>query len=283
MSKISNLLKIDKLTGFEELRESKVRSSGIAREESLPTEAQVTGAVALSPLPTEFTRLGLSELAPLFPFEDSHSAAAEQYRIIRTKVLHHPRQPRLIVVSSASIGDGKTVTSINIAASIALRADRNVLLVDADLRRPRVAAALEIPISPGLSEVVAGRISLESAVVRAEQFPNLYILPAGDQEQNPADLLDSGRWRSLVEQMRARFDMIVVDATPVSVVADYELMQLVSDGIILVIRPGHTNRTACARVLETVPKEKLLGVVLNFLKETWFWKPNSYYRYERKA
>src|SRR5258708_3621995 len=77
--------------------------------------------------------LQVSALAPVFPFEDLHSLAAEQYRMIRTKVLHHPRQPRAIVVTSPTSGDGKTVTAINLAAVLALKKDTRGLLVDADL------------------------------------------------------------------------------------------------------------------------------------------------------
>jgi capsular exopolysaccharide synthesis family protein len=225
-------------------------------------------------------RLRVSALAPLFPFEEIHHVAAEQYRIIRTKILHSEKKPRLLVVSSAGSGDGKTVTSINLAASLALKTETSVLLVDADLRRPRIATELGIPETPGLSDVVAGRVSFEEALIRAEQFENLHILPAGDAAENPAELFDSDRWRRLIEQLRSRFAMVVFDTTPVATVADYELLQLVCDAIIVVIRPDHTNRKACAKVLETVPKDKLLGVVLNGVEEWLFWNTpaNDYYR-----
>lgn len=225
-------------------------------------------------------RLRVSALAPLFPFEENHYVAAEQYRIIRTKILHNEKKPRLLVVSSAASGDGKTVTSINLAASLALKTETSVLLVDADLRRPRIAMELGIPEMPGLSDVIAGRVSLEEALVRADQFQNLYILPAGDGAENPVELFDSDRWRQLIEQLRSRFEMVVFDTTPVATVADYELLQLVCDAIIVVVRPDHTNRKACTKVLETVPKEKLLGVVLNGVEEWLFWNTpaNDYYR-----
>src|SRR5882762_5397877 len=87
--------------------------------------------------------LRVSALAPILPFsEEVHSTASEQYRIIRTKILHYPSKPRLIVVSGACTGDGKTITSINLAASLSLKANVAVLLVDTDLRRPRIAELL---------------------------------------------------------------------------------------------------------------------------------------------
>jgi len=221
-------------------------------------------------------RLRVSSLAPLFPFEDLNHAAAEQYRIIRTKIHHHPKKPGVILVSSPCSGDGKTVTSINVAASLALRDDSTVLLIDADMRRPRIADALGIDVTPGLSEVLSGRSSFADALVNAEQFPNLFILPAGAVKENPAELLDSDTWRELVQEARRRFSIILIDTTPIGAVADYELVQVVCDGVIVVIRPDHTNRAGCAKALQMLSKEKLLGLVLNGVADWRFWKTPDY-------
>lgn len=226
-------------------------------------------------------RLRISALSPLFPFDDVHYAAAEQYRIIRTKILHHPKKPRLILTSSACSGDGKTVTSINIAASLALKEDSSVLLVDADLRRPRVAEALGLPEGPGLTEVLSGTIDFRAALLQAEQFPNLSILTSGEAGENPAELLDSDRFRAFIETVRSRFSIVIFDATPVATVADYELLQHVCDGVVMVVRPEHTDRNRCTKGLELVPKEKLLGVVLNCVEDWWLWKTPAYDYYRK--
>lgn len=230
-----------------------------------------------------YVQLRLSEFLPIFPFEKGDSSAAEQYRIIRTKILHHAKKPRLIAVSSACSGDGKTVTSINIAGSLALKEDLTVLLVDTDLRRPRVAEALGIAATPGLTDVLSGRISFEDAVVRAEQFPNLFILSAGSRLENPAELLDSERWRALIEELRAQFDNVIFDATPVAAVADYELIQVVCDGIVLVARQDHSDRTSWMKALDTVAKDKFLGVVLNCVEDWWLWKTPTYDYYRSSS
>ncbi len=226
--------------------------------------------------PTRVAHLRVSALEPVFPFDKSHPAAAEEYRVIRTKILHHAAKPRLIAVSSPSSGDGKTVTSVNIAASLALKDEATVLLLDADLRRPRIADVLGIPKGSGLADILHGHASLDDVLIRAEQLPNLAILPAGQATGNPAELFDSRHWRVLVEQIRARFGHVVIDTTPLGAVADYELIQSTSDGVIVVIRPDHTPRRECHRALGTVPSEKLLGVVLNCVREWWLWRRHSY-------
>jgi len=224
--------------------------------------------------------LHVSALAPIFPFsEEVHSAASEQYRIIRTKILHNASKPRLIVVSGACTGDGKTITSINIAASLSLKANAAVLLVDTDLRRPRIAKLLGIPSAPGLADVLCGRACLDEALVRTEEFPTLSLLPAGEGMENAAELLDSDQWRRLILEIRRRFSYAIMDATPAAVVADYELLQHVADGVIVVVRPDHTDREACLSLLQSVPKEKLVGAVLNCVEESWLWNTPGYYSY----
>src|SRR5690348_8049622 len=102
-----------------------------------PAAAPIVATVAAEPqvhaAPAEIRRVDLqvSAFTPVFPFEDEHSHAAEQYRLIRTKILHHPRAPKTLVVSSGSSGDGKTITAINLAASLALKSSTSVLLIDA--------------------------------------------------------------------------------------------------------------------------------------------------------
>ncbi len=221
--------------------------------------------------------------APVLPFDGVHAAAAEQYRIIRTKILQHPARPKMIVVSSAGSGDGKTVTSINIAGALALKSDVNVLLVDADFRRTSVAALLGLPDDPGLAGLLSGSCVLHEAVLRLGDFPNLWIVPAGQAEGHAAELLDSSRWRAACAQFREHFDFVIVDAPPVAAVADYDLVQAVCDGVIAVARPDHTNRTDCLATLASLPKEKLLGVVLNAAADWFLSKTHGYYYYRSEV
>lgn len=221
----------------------------------------------------------ISFLSPVFPFTETTRTAAEQYKIIRTKVLHHPRKPQLIVVSSGGPGDGKTINSVNLASSFALKRDIRVALIDADMRRPQIANLLGVESSPGLGEVLSGAESFENAAVRLEQFPSLCILPAGSSGNMQSELLDSSTWRALIAKLRRDFDYVIFDAPPIATVADYELVQQVSDGVILIFRPDHSRRNQCFNAVQSVPKEKLIGVILNCVKDSFLWRSQEYAYY----
>ena len=182
-------------------------------------------------------------------------------------------QPRLIVISSPDSGDGKSVTAINIAGALALKSEGQVLLVDADLRKSTIHAQLGLPESPGLAEVLAGECTPEEALVHTREFPNLYVVSAGTPPRNPVELLDSERWRALCAKFRDMFRYVIIDSPPVGTVADYELIQAVCEGVILVVRPDFTNRNLCRSALDFVPKAKFLGVLLNCVPD---WSPAKY-------
>lgn len=274
MSKIFNAIKEDSLIDISDIYEAQMDV-----QEGIQAQPEQNKRTASQSLPSDLgqiAHLRISALAPIFPFDTGHHAAADQYRIIRTKLLHHPKKPRVIVVSSASSGDGKTVTSINVAASLALKPDARVLLVDGDLRRPSIADNLGIPREPGLAQVLDGSSSFESAVMRVEQIPNLFLLPAGGARHDTAELLEGRNWHLFVRQIREQFTNVVFDAPPIATVADYELLQLASDAVVMVARPDHTERAGCLKALETVPHEKLLGVILNAVEDWWLWKSPGY-------
>jgi len=131
----------------------------------------------------------------LFPFNDEDRCASEQYRLVRTKVGQQGRDPQIVAVTSPQVGDGKTVTAVNLAAAQAYKARAGVLLVDADLRRSSIAERVGVPSTPGLRDVLCGRCSLQEAIVRLETAPNLFILPAGEKGGNPAELFESLSWQ----------------------------------------------------------------------------------------
>jgi capsular exopolysaccharide synthesis family protein len=148
----------------------------------------------------------------------------------------------MIAISSAGSGDGKTTSAINIAGALALKQDMRVLMVEGDLRQGSISAQLGIEATPGLAEVLSGLCSLDEAIVQTENLPNLHILPGGRTLANPAELLDSPAWRAMAPDLRERFHFVVVDTTPIGVVADYDLIQAVCDGTVVVLRPDHTDR-----------------------------------------
>lgn len=214
---------------------------------------------------------------PVLPFDGIDDRTAECYRVLRTNVLRSSIGHRIIAVSSAGPGDGKTTTSINMAGVLALKRDARVLLIDADMRRRGVASKLGLDPSPGLADVLAGACALDDAIVQVGNLPNLFVLPAGRSSANPAELLDSPAWRALVANVRERFQFTVVDTTPIGIVADFALVERVCDETILVARPDHTDRQACLDALTTVNQEKLMGVVLNGTKEWFLGRSRDYY------
>jgi capsular exopolysaccharide synthesis family protein len=186
-----------------------------------------------------------------------------------------------MAVSSAGAGDGKTISSINIAGVLSLRDNATMLLMDADFRRPSISRLLGLPAEPGLANVLSGACTLQDAIVRVEQFPNLYVLPAGASDANSAELLDTEQWKSLCATVRERFSFVVVDGPPIAGVADYELIQASCDGVIVVVRPDHTDRTLFNRAFDLIPEKKRLGVVLNCAQEWFLWKTHESYYYAR--
>lgn len=222
---------------------------------------------------------------PVFPFGPDNVRVSEQYRIIRTKILQDPRQQRMIVVSSAAPQDGKTITSINLAGVLALKHELKVVLVEADLHRSHIASLLGFPATPGLADVLSGKAALADALVQVEQCPNLFVIPGGTPHAGATELLDSPAWRGLCEKLRREFTHVVIDSPPMIVLADFELLQAVSDGVVFVVRPDHTNRTECLKALEGVATGKLLGVIVNAVEDWPLYRRSSskYYEYYGQA
>jgi capsular exopolysaccharide synthesis family protein len=207
---------------------------------------------------------------------------SEQYRLIRTKIVQHPAHPKMLIVTSPGPGDGKTISSLNIAGILALCDDANILLIEADFRRPTLSTTLGLPNEPGLANCLRGSCTLQDAIVRVEQFPNLYVLPVGKSEVNPAELLDTERWQSVCATVRRHFDYVIVDTPPIGV-ADYDLIEAKCDGVIVVVRPDHTDRSLCMAAFEQIPIDKRLGVMMNCAEEWFLWKTNESYSYGSRA
>jgi capsular exopolysaccharide synthesis family protein len=208
-------------------------------------------------------RLRVPAPSPLLPFENGHGRPSEQYRILRTRIVQHPKQPHFILLSSPTSGDGKSITAINAAAALSLKSDAHVLLLDADFRKSSIHTQLGLPEAPGLAEVLKGASRVEDALVRTQEFPNLFVLSAGVPPTNPVELLDSTNFEAFCAKIRSRFRYLVMDSPPVGAVADYDLIQAACDGVVLVVRPDHTNRQLYEKALKIVPRSKFLGVVLN--------------------
>ena len=208
------------------------------------------------------------------------SQMAESYRALRTSLLLSSlgAPPKVIMVTSALPQEGKTTTSINCAVVLAQKGIR-VLLIDADLRRPSIHKTLGMGPRSGLSNVLTGSATLESAITRSSILPNLDVLPAGTPPPNPAELLASSNMRDVLEQLRARYDHIVVDTPPALSVTDAVVLSPRADAIVLVIRSGQTTKQALRRSRDILMQvnAKVSGVLLNAVDLS---SPDYYYYYE---
>jgi len=197
-----------------------------------------------------------------------HSAAAEQYRAIRTRIAQAEggRACRTILVTSPLNSDGKTLTALNLALTMAQEFHRRVVVADADLRGGTLHRLLDIPERPGLCDVLLGGVPLEQALVSLPDF-RLTVLPAGSPAGQPTELLGSAEMRRVIDTLHTQFDRIVVDTPPATPLADVGVLTPLVDGVVLVVRAGRTARPAIDRALEAFDPDRLLGIVLNDVAE----------------
>ncbi|MGH9121794.1 MAG: CpsD/CapB family tyrosine-protein kinase, partial [Acidimicrobiales bacterium] len=197
---------------------------------------------------------------------DPTSGASEAYRTLRTAVQFVSTDPPLKVLSitSAVLGEGKTTTVANLAISFG-RAGRRVVVVDYDLRRPRLHLFFNNDNTVGLTSVLTGGATLRDAVVAVEGEPNVVFIPSGPIPDNPAELLSMDRNRTLVESLSARADVVLLDCPPVLPVSDALITSLLSDGIVLVASAGTTKKTGLQRACELLwqVEAPVIGVALN--------------------
>ena len=191
------------------------------------------------------------------------SPAAEHYRSLRSRIAQLEREQavRMIQVTSPGKGDGKTITALNLALTMAQEFQRRVLLIDADLRHPRIHELLGLEPGPGLVDVLTGAATLQDALIELPAY-HLSVLRAGRAYDRPAEMLGSAPMRRLLDSLRTQFDRIVVDSAP-AVVSDPAALAPVVDGLLLVVRSGVTTKPAIARAIGSLASSKLLGLVFN--------------------
>jgi capsular exopolysaccharide synthesis family protein len=196
--------------------------------------------------------------------QDAHSQQAESYRRIRTNLefANVEHQVRRILLTSATIGEGKTTTSINLALALAERADR-VLLIDADLRNPQIAERCSLERSVGLTTVLVGKITAEEAVQR--YAGTLDVLTSGIPPHNPGQLLGSKAMAHLMADLSERYDYIVVDTPPLLGATDALGLVHAVDGVVLVVRYRTTRRPQLINALDSLRavNANILGLVFN--------------------
>lgn len=216
-------------------------------------------------------------------FHDASSPIGEQYKIIRTNLqsLRATRNLKAFAITSSIGGEGKTVTSVNLAIAMAHDLnDKKILLIDADMRKGKVAKYLGFNQTPGLCDILKGEVGPDATFV-SPSIDNLTVIPSGKTPKNPAELLGSKKMAGLLESLKARFDYIFIDTPPVMPVTDSCLLGALTDGVILVIQAGRTQRDiikhAEQRLLQA--HANLLGYIMTNIE---YHLPQYLYRYVHK-
>ena len=200
----------------------------------------------------------------LVAITDPRSPECEQFRALRTRIQQASERDhkRAFVITSASMGEGKTLTAVNLSWLLAQTDGATTLIIDADLRNPCAADYLGIDSNCGLSEVLTGETKLTQAIVKLNPV-GLHILPGGSRREDVAELLSGPRFSRLLEEARRLFDYIIIDAPPLGMFTDANILISRADAAVLVLRAGSTRFSVVDRLLEQIPRERMLGVVLN--------------------
>jgi capsular exopolysaccharide synthesis family protein len=210
------------------------------------------------------------------------STEAEAFRGVRTAVFFgtHGDNQKVIQVTSPNMGDGKTTLISNLAVSIA-QSGRKVLLIDADLRRPRIHRVFGLPGRIGLAELIVGK-SEPAAAIQSSVVPGLFILPCGRRPHNPSELLTSPRLADLLDEFRETFDYVLIDSPPLLAVSDPCTLAANVDAVILTIRIAKNGRPGAERASDMLAALKVscLGIVVNGVGSTGAMSGYGYEHYK---
>ncbi len=247
-------------------------------------DGKLTAGVPLAKL----IKRRLSDDPELMMLNQARSVGAEKFRRLKTILLNEADPvPQVIVVTSAAPSEGKSVVSINLALSFAADRQGDVLLLDADLRRPTVERWLNPAPKLGLSELLSGQTELDHVILELENSP-LKILPAGTPPQDPVELLSADYTGVLLSALRERYQRIIIDTPPIVPFTDADAVGSFSDGVLVVARSGATRRAMLMQALASVTSTRILGTVLNDVtysladRENYYSTKNYYEYYERR-
>ncbi|MGK2907449.1 MAG: XrtA-associated tyrosine autokinase [Desulfuromonadales bacterium] len=198
---------------------------------------------------------------------DQGAPASEQYRKLKSLIVKLSQAGnfgKALMVTSPVAGEGKTITSLNLAITMAQEFDHTVLLVEADIRKPTVLSYLGLKAEKGLTDCVLDGLDLKDVIVKTG-IGNLSVLPAGRRVDNPVELFSSNRMEALVDDIKSRYNdrFVIVDTTPLLPFAEPSYIANMVGAVILVVREGVTTTDKLKRALEMLKDHNLLGVVSN--------------------
>ena len=217
----------------------------------------------------------------LYMYHMPYSYTAEQIRKIRTYLFHMPDKtpPRILMVTSALPSEGKTVIASNLAISIAKGEDQHVLLVECDLRKPSMYTLFKYPPSKGVAESLQGTANVAECLIKTP-IDKLTILPAAKESPaNPSELLESKKMSQLIQELAQRYTdrFLIIDTSPIQATVDPKIIADQVEGIIVVARYRYTRESDFRMALESLPRNKILGTVLNAVDEL----PAKKYKYKK--
>jgi len=197
------------------------------------------------------------------------SYVAEQFRTLRGRIdsMATQRPIKTVSVTSANPDDGKSTASINLAVVTSMSVGRKVLLMDCDLRKPKIHRSLGLEPKAGIAEVLLGQASLDEALLEVEGL-NLEVLPVRTCPSNPSELLASPEMRALIEEVSRRYDQIILDTPACLGLPDSKIVTELCDGVIMVVRAGATPRDDIQTALEIIDRRRILGLLLNGAEAT---------------
>ena len=224
---------------------------------------QISGAGLMANIPADKSR----KKDPAIPFDNDRSAIAEAFRQLRTNLqfLEVDDPPRVFLVSSSLPAEGKSTTAINIALALA-EGENNVVLVDGDMRRPKLAEYLGLIGSIGFCTVLTGRASVRE-VLQKTIFPGLTVLTSGGTPPNPSALLGSLATKKVLSELRADFDYVIVDSSPLLAATDAAVLAAACDGVLVISRFGKTKREQLTHAVENLRnvEARILGAVFTMV------------------
>lgn len=231
-----------------------------AKADRKPFWRRATERSIATPAPDGSAEVNKRRISLLQP--DSY--VAEQFRALRGRIdaIASQRPLRTITVTSAFPGEGKTTCSVNLAIVTGLSVATRVLLIDCDLRRPKVHTSLGIQPEAGLAEVLIGESTLEEAVVSLEGV-RLDVLAVRSRPANPSELLGSPEMRRLIEEASAKYDRIILDTPAALGLPDAKAVSELCDGMVMVVRADVTSQSDIQAVLEILDRRRVLGMLIN--------------------
>lgn len=221
----------------------------------------------------------------LFMNGDDTKRGTEEFRTLRSRLYHMREKMSLkkILVTSALPKEGKSFTSSNLAQVLVRQHGRRVLLIDGDLRGPRLHLMLGTTPGPGLSDYLQGRND-EFSVMQRGPMENLFFIPSGTGIEDPAELVGNGKLKVLLQRVEPLFDWIIVDSPPAIPVSDAGVLAKACDGVLMVVRSNSTPSDVARKARQEFPEQALVGVVLNGTSDEAIPYARYYYEtYEKRA